>query len=105
MANAFREYPEYASGSRRDEARLMRTVDGLLCKAGAESVYAVGLADGRGIAVKVEDGNPRARAVVMAAVLQHLGIDNEEIQSQTHLPLLGGGVEVGSVHPSPNLFS
>jgi L-asparaginase II len=104
IANAFREYSDYASGSRRDESALMKAVPGLMCKAGAESVYAVGLADGRGIAVKVEDGQPRARAVVMAAVLQHLGIDNEVIDSQTRFPLLGGGVPVGSVHPSPSLF-
>ena len=78
----------------------MRAVDGLFCKAGAESVYAVGLADGRGIAVKIEDGNPRARAVVMAAVLQRLGLEHEEIDKQTQLPLYGGGIEVGSVRPS-----
>jgi L-asparaginase II len=104
IATAFRTHPEYASGSRRDEAALMRSVPGLFCKAGAESVYALGLADGRGIAVKVEDGAFRARAVVMAAVLKHLGIDNEVIDTQTHLPLLGGGIQVGSVHASPTLF-
>jgi L-asparaginase II len=105
VADAFRAYPEYASGSRRDEAALMRAVPGLLCKAGAESVYAVGLADGRGIAVKVEDGTPRARAVVMAAALQHLGLEHEVIDQQTRFPLYGGGIEVGSVHPNPTLFA
>ena len=104
VADAFRAHPEYASGSRRDEAALMRAVPGLFCKAGAESVYAVGFADGRGIALKVEDGAFRARAVVMAAVLQHLGLDNEVISDQTRSPLYGGGVEVGSVHASPTLF-
>jgi L-asparaginase II len=104
IATAFRTHPEYASGSRRDEAAMMRSVPGLFCKAGAESVYALGLADGRGIAVKVEDGAFRARAVVMAAVLKHLGIDNEVIDTQAHLPLLGGGIQVGSVHASPTLF-
>ena len=105
IADAFRGYPDYASGSRRDESALMKAVPGLLCKAGAESVYAVGLADGRGIAVKVEDGTPRARAVVMAAVLQHLGITNDVVDAQTRFPLLGGGVEVGSVHPASTLFN
>ena len=104
VANAFRTHPEYASGSRRDEAALMKAVPGLMCKAGAESVYAVGLSDGRGIAVKVEDGTPRARAVVMTATLQHLGLTNDEIDSQTRHPLYGGGIQVGSVHPSPSLF-
>jgi L-asparaginase II len=104
VADAFRAYPEYASGSRRDEAALMRAVPGLFCKAGAESVYAVGLADGRGIAVKVEDGTPRARAVVMAAVLRRLGIEHEVVECQLEHPLYGGGVQVGSVRPNPQVF-
>lgn len=99
IADAFRAHPEYASGSRRDEAALMRAVPGLFCKAGAEGVYAVGLPDGRGIAVKIDDGTPRARAVVMAAVLQRLGLDNEVIRTQRESPLLGGGLPVGSVRP------
>lgn len=99
VANSFREHPEYASGSRRDEAALMHAIPGLLCKAGAESVYAVGLADGRGIAVKVEDGTPRARAVVMAATLQKLGLTHEVLDTQTRSRLYGGGIEVGAVQP------
>jgi L-asparaginase II len=68
-------------------------------------VYAVGLADGRGIAVKIEDGSPRARAVVMAATLKMLGLDHEVLDKQSHAPLLGGGVPVGSVRPHPLIFS
>ncbi|WP_344218980.1 asparaginase [Kribbella sancticallisti] len=105
VANALRNHPEYASGSRRDEAALMRAVPGLLCKAGAESVYAVGLADGRGIAVKVEDGTPRARAVVMAAVLQKLGLSHEVVDQQTSSPLYGGGIQVGAVQPHLSTFA
>jgi L-asparaginase II len=105
VANAFRAHAEYASGSRRDESALMRAVPGLFCKAGAESVYAVGLADGRGLAVKIDDGTPRARAVVMAATLQKLGVDHEEITKQTRFPLYGGGIEVGAVQPHPKAFA
>jgi L-asparaginase II len=101
IADAFRTHPEYASGSRRDEAALMKAVPGLLCKAGAEAVYAVGLPDGRGIAVKIDDGGVRARAVVMAATLQRLGLDNEIIQTQREYLLSGGGLPVGSVRPTP----
>ncbi|WP_433165687.1 asparaginase [Kribbella sp. CA-247076] len=99
VKDAFRAFPEYASGSTRDEAALMRAVPGLFCKVGAESVYAVGLEDGRGIALKVEDGTPRARAVVMAAVLRMLGVEHEVVEQQTRFPLYGGGVEVGAVVP------
>jgi L-asparaginase II len=105
VANAFREHSDYASGSRRDESALMKAVPGLFCKAGAESVYAVGLADGRGLAVKIDDGTPRARAVVMAATLQKLGMDHEEITKQTRSPLYGGGIEVGAVQPHPGAFA
>ena len=104
VKDAFRAYPEYASGSTRDEAELMRGTDGLFCKAGAEGVYAVGLADGRGIALKLEDGTPRARKVVMAAMLQRLGITNDTIERHLRFPLLGGGVEVGAVQPHLSTF-
>ncbi len=104
VRDAFRAYPECASGSTRDEAALMRAIPGLFCKVGAESVYAVGLEDGRGIAVKVEDGTPRARAVVMAAVLRKLGLEHEVIDQQSRFPLYGGGVEVGAVQPHASTF-
>ncbi|NUS00809.1 MAG: asparaginase [Kribbellaceae bacterium] len=102
VAKAFREFPEYASGSRRDEAELIRGVPGLFCKVGAEGVYAAGLADGRGIAMKIEDGDgaKRARQVVMAATLRRLGVDEPVIDKHITLPVLGGGVQVGSIRPS-----
>ena len=68
-------------------------------------MYAVGLADGRGIALKLEDGQARARKVVMAATLQRLGITNDTIERHLHFPLLGGGVQVGAVQPHPSAFS
>jgi L-asparaginase II len=105
VADAFRAYPEYASGSRRDEAELMRSVDGLFCKVGAEGVYAVGLADGGGIAMKLEDGASRARQGVMAATLQRLGITNATIENHLHFPLLGGDAVVGAVQPHAPTFS
>ncbi|WP_410789430.1 asparaginase [Kribbella sp. C-35] len=105
IAQAFRTYPEYASGSTRDEAELMRAVNGLFCKAGAEGVYAVGLADGTGIALKLEDGTPRARRVVMAATLQRLGITNETIENHLHFDLTGGDNVVGAVQPHAPTFS
>jgi L-asparaginase II len=105
VKDAFRAYPEYASGSTRDEAELMRAVDGLFCKAGAEGVYAVGLPDGRGIALKLEDGQPRARKVVMAAVLQRLGVTNDTVEKQLRFPLTGGDQVVGAVQPHSPTFN
>jgi len=50
VADAIRTYPEWTSGTHRDELQLHRAIPGLVGKAGAESVYAVGLPDGRGVA-------------------------------------------------------
>jgi L-asparaginase II len=99
VATAIRNHPEYVSGTRRDELELHRAIPGLIAKAGAEAVYAVGLADGRGVAIKISDGNPRARPVAMAGVLQRLGFDHETLDAQASAPVLGGGEGVGEIRP------
>jgi len=99
VATAIRNHPEYVSGTRRDELELHLAIPGLMVKAGAEAVYAVGLADGRGVAVKISDGNPRARPVAMAGVLQRLGFDHETMDAQASAPVLGGGEVVGEIRP------
>ncbi len=73
VADAMRAHPEWVGGTGRDVTDLMRGVPGLIAKDGAESVYAVGLADGRGVAVKITDGHDRARVGVTTALLRHLG--------------------------------
>lgn len=100
VADAVRTYPEWVSGTRRDEAALMRAVPGLVGKGGAEGVYAAGLADGRGIAVKIADGAARARQVVMAETLHRLGIEGPEVARQRRFPVLGGGRPIGAVRPT-----
>ena len=99
VATAIRSYPEYVSGSRRDELELHHAIPGLMGKAGAESVYAVGLADGRGVAIKISDGNPRARPVAMAGVLKRLGLDHETLEIHASAPVLGAGERVGEIRP------
>ena len=105
VADAIRAHPEYTSGTTRDELALHRAVPGLMGKAGAEAVYAVGLADGRGVALKVSDGSPRARAVLMAAVLQRLGFDHPTLDEQVSGPVLGHGERVGEVRPAGDALS
>jgi L-asparaginase II len=98
ISAAIRAYPEYLGGTNRDVTVLLRGVDGLVAKDGAEAVYAVGLPDGRGVAVKVADGSSRARAVVLAAVLRRIGVDAEDtLAALEHQPVLGHGQPVGSV--------
>lgn len=103
VAEAFRQYPEYASGTRRLSAALIRSVPGLISKTGAEGVLAVGLPDGRALAAKINDGAARARPVVLAATLQRLGLDNPEIRSQRERPIRGGRQLVGVIRPGPAL--
>ncbi len=97
VAAAMRAHPELVGGSRRDVTALMRGTEGLVAKDGAESVYAVGLADGRGIALKVADGGQRARPVVLAAVLRRLGVASEAYARLEDAPVLGHGEPVGAV--------
>jgi L-asparaginase II len=102
VARAIRSYPEWVSGTRRDECDLVQAVPGLIAKAGAEGCYAVALADGRAVALKIEDGAPRARRVVMAAALRRLGVpragdDPALFEAAGTVVLHGGGAPVGSV--------
>ena len=97
VAAAMRACPEFVGGTRRDVTALIRGTEGLIAKDGAESVHAVGLADGRGIALKVADGNQRARPVVLAAVLRRLGVESLAYARLEDAPILGHGQPVGAV--------
>ena len=103
VAEAIRSHPEFTSGSRRDEAALLRAVPGAIGKAGAESCYAVGLPDGRAVALKTDDGAARVRPVLMAAALERLGVpdetgvDSAAVRRTGVVELLGGGVPVGAL--------
>lgn len=103
VAAAIRAHPEYVSGTRRDEYELHQAVPGLIGKAGAEAVHAVGLPDGRGIAIKIGDGGARARTGLMAAVLQAMGYDHPTLERHQHVATLGHGEPVGEIRPVSDL--
>jgi L-asparaginase II len=105
VAEAIRAHPANVSGTHRDELALHRAIPGLIGKAGAEAVYAVGLPDGTGIAVKISDGSPRARATVMAATLRRLGYDHPTLAEQAATPVLGHGDPVGAIRPVAEAFA
>ena len=94
---AMRAHPEYLGGTRRDVTALVRGTDGLIAKDGAESVHAVGLTDGTGVALKIADGGQRARPVVLAAVLRRLGVRSTAYDRLEDAPVLGHGEPVGAV--------
>ncbi|WP_107766550.1 asparaginase [Nocardioides terrigena] len=103
IADAIREHPAYVSGTRRDELALLTAIPGAIGKAGAESVYAVALPDGRAFALKTDDGAPRVRPVLMAealrrsGVLELDGVDAEAVGRTGQHVLLGGGQPVGEI--------
>lgn len=89
VADAYREFPEYASGSTDPSVQLHRSVPGLVAKVGAEGIIALGLPDGTGIAIKMSDGMGRGRFDVAAAVLGALGPEVEGIAPEI---VLGPGL-------------
>ncbi|QGN58939.1 asparaginase [Nostocoides sp. HKS02] len=97
VADAIRAHPAYLGGTGRDVTALIAKTPGLIAKDGAESVYAVGLADGRGIALKVADGYPRAKPVILAAVLRRLGVESDALAQLENAPVLGHGEPVGAI--------
>ena len=103
LADAIRAHPEFTSGTHRDEAALLHAVPGAVAKAGAESCYALGLADGRAVAMKADDGAARVRPVLMAAALERMGVLDDEtvdaaaVRRTGQLEVLGGGHAVGVV--------
>ncbi len=98
IARAIRSHPDYLGGTDRDVTSLIRAVPGLIAKDGAEAVYAIGLADGRGIALKIADGNQRARTVVARAALECLGVTGD-LSALDPDPILGHGDPVGTISP------
>jgi L-asparaginase II len=113
VADAVRANPHWTSGTRRAERALMQAVPGLLIKSGAEGVQAFALADGRAVAVKMEDGGARAIPAVTVALLRMLGVDEVDrdgrpfgvgtgadpaaLDRVADLPVYGGGQVVGQI--------
>jgi L-asparaginase II len=97
VAEAIRANPTWLGGTRRDVSRLVAGVPGLVAKDGAEGVYAAALPDGRAVALKIDDGNQRARPPVMVAALRALGVEAPVLDELAETPLMGGGRQVGSV--------
>jgi L-asparaginase II len=80
VADAMRAHPWHVGGTGRDVTRLMEGVPGLVAKDGAEGVYAVALADGTSVALKIADGSARTGVRALATA-----------------PVLGGGRPVGEL--------
>jgi L-asparaginase II len=96
VADAMRANAFLVGGTGRDVTTLMREVEGLVVKDGAEGVCAAATGDGHGLAVKIEDGSGRARTPVLVAALTNLGVAVDRT-SLTSADVLGHGRPVGEV--------
>jgi L-asparaginase II len=95
VADAMRKFPEWTSGTTRDENKLMTAIPGLLLKGGAEGVDAFALPGGTAAALKLDDGSRRARTPVTVAILAMLGA-HPPAELATAV-VTGGGSPVGDI--------
>jgi L-asparaginase II len=102
-AAAMTARPDLVGGTGREVTDLMAGIPGLVAKDGAEGVVAAALPDGSAVAVKVADGAARAAVPVLVAGLRALGVEAEVLQRLSRPPVLGAGVPVGELRPSPAL--
>lgn len=93
--HAMTAHPELVGGDRRTVTRVMRAIPGAMAKDGAQGVFAIAHPDGWAAALKVADGQERPVAVVLAAALDHVGIEMDGAAMTD--PVLGHGRPVGSV--------
>ena len=70
-----RARPELVGGRGADDTELMRELPGWIAKRGAEGLFCAASPDGIGVALKVEDGNPRPLRPAMGALLAGLGVE------------------------------
>lgn len=110
VAAAMAARPEMVGGTGRDATLAMRAVPGLICKDGAEGVYAGALPHGFSFSFKVLDGAARPRPAILAATLRAAGAlavpgaDAAALDALGVVPVLGHGQPVGEVRvalPAP----
>jgi L-asparaginase II len=104
--SAMTTHPEMVSGEGRNDLAYTHAGGGdWVCKIGAEGVQAIGIRSlGLGIAIKVADGNMRGLHPATVAVLEQLGVMNDERRaalSHWARPQLSSaaGLPVGEIAP------
>lgn len=107
LHEAITNEPLYIAGHGTVVSELNDVTKGaVLAKTGAEGVVTAALPkQGLGIAIKIADGNERARSVALLAVLDHLSVlsDEEKNKLQAHITptiINSRGVVVGEIRPA-----
>lgn len=114
-ARAMRTNPELVAFHGAIDTELMLAEEDLVAKIGAEGVLAVGLPDGRGLALKVHDGAERAvapAAVFLVREVLELAARRASLDGLARPPLLAAGRQVAGMlvagfagtAPEPNPF-
>ncbi len=75
VAQAMRAYPELIRGPQAPDTILMQTFDGWYSKGGAEALICAASTEGLSVALKVEDGSPRALRPALGSFVDTLGLD------------------------------
>jgi L-asparaginase II len=105
VADAMRAEPYLVSGTDGEDLLLQSAIPGLFSKVGAEGVHAGALPNGRAFALKIDDGQWRARLPLAVAALRRLGVpDSETLTELAAQPVFGGGARVGTIRVVPGLF-
>ena len=99
---AMRGAPYLVAGRDRVCTAVMEVAD-VIVKVGAEGLVCAGLPrEGLGVAIKIEDGNPRALDPAIIQALRLLGAvsdDEPALERFARPPVLGGGEPVGHMLP------
>ncbi|HTA38408.1 MAG TPA: asparaginase [Candidatus Acidoferrales bacterium] len=106
VRDAMIAYPAYVAGTGDFDTVLMESARGnLLAKSGAEGLHGTAaLRQGTGVVLKVADGNGRAVAPAMLAILDELGLldgtDAQALERFAHPPIYNrAGRLVGGISP------
>jgi len=105
LIRAMHTHPEMVAGERRACTELMRAMDGVVIKTGAEAVFTGILPrKGLGVAIKISDGGTRGSNAAIAHVLARLGVldpAHPAALAQINGPILSRrGAEVGFLRAS-----
>jgi L-asparaginase II len=103
VADAMRAHPWFVAGTGRDDTGLMRAVDGLLVKVGADGVHVAALPGRGAVALKLDDGAERGRTPALCAGLLRLGVPAEQLAPWALTPVSGGEGVVGEVRSAAAL--
>ena len=95
-------YPELVAGEGRACTELMRVMDGVAIKTGAEGFFVAILpSKGLGIALKIAAGTTRASNAAIAHLLTQLGVLEAGAQTYVNAPILNRrNIETGHIRPA-----